>query len=385
MKVLYYTSPPFLDIAIEKINILKSQVELHVLIETTPNDSNRLAIYKLPAKTITAGVHDLIPSEFFQHLEDYFHGCKSANLILHNSKSGLSFSTLMASFRTWRYIKKLRPDIIHFEVASLRSLGLIPFLFDSNKICITIHDPVPHSNENSLKSRLAKLLFLKTPFKRTYFFYSDFSRILFENHNKKDVYPKVVLRMYPYSIYKRFLNKTARQKSHILFFGSINPYKGVINLLKTIPMVLDVFEDEMFIIAGRKKENYLIDETLIDRCRGWVRIIDRYIPNEDLSLLIEKAKFVVCPYLDATQSGVLMTSFAFNTPVIATDVGAFPEYIEQGVTGLIIPVNDPVKLAEAIIMALRNNLYENMSKNLELKNRSNQWVNKVTIQSPRKY
>ena len=38
--------------------------------------------------------------------------------------------------------------------------------------------------------------------------------------------------------------------------------------------------------------------------------------------------FMVCPYTDATQSGVIMSAFAFNKPVIATDVGGLPEMVK---------------------------------------------------------
>ena len=38
----------------------------------------------------------------------------------------------------------------------------------------------------------------------------------------------------------------------------------------------------------------------------------------------------MCPYTDATQSGVVYSSFALNTPVIATNVGGLSEMIDDG-------------------------------------------------------
>jgi glycosyltransferase involved in cell wall biosynthesis len=55
--------------------------------------------------------------------------------------------------------------------------------------------------------------------------------------------------------------------------------------------------------------------------------------------LIQHAKFLVCPYRDASQSGVLMTAMAIGKPVIATNVGAFPEYIQDGYNGLVAEPN----------------------------------------------
>ena len=59
---------------------------------------------------------------------------------------------------------------------------------------------------------------------------------------------------------------------------------------------------------------------------------------------------MVCPYTDATQSGVIMSSFAFNKPVIATNVGGLPEMVKHEHYGIIIPEKDSNTLAENIIM-----------------------------------
>ncbi|HEX3385952.1 MAG TPA: glycosyltransferase, partial [Mucilaginibacter sp.] len=56
----------------------------------------------------------------------------------------------------------------------------------------------------------------------------------------------------------------------------------------------------------------------------------------------------------ASQSGVVMTSFAFGNPVIATDVGALPEAVANGVTGLIVKPNDPDDLYKAICDLFRD-------------------------------
>jgi glycosyltransferase involved in cell wall biosynthesis len=39
---------------------------------------------------------------------------------------------------------------------------------------------------------------------------------------------------------------------------------------------------------------------------------------------------------------------ACAVPVVATTAGAFPEVIDHGVTGLLVPPGDPAALAEAI-------------------------------------
>lgn len=47
---------------------------------------------------------------------------------------------------------------------------------------------------------------------------------------------------------------------------------------------------------------------------------------------------------------VLLESMACGTPVICTHVGAMPEFVEHGVTGFIVPPNDPAALAEKVAL-----------------------------------
>jgi glycosyltransferase involved in cell wall biosynthesis len=77
-----------------------------------------------------------------------------------------------------------------------------------------------------------------------------------------------------------------------------------------------------------------------------------YIPSAQTGRLFEAAQVAVCPYTDASQSGVVLTAYAFGCPVVVTNVGGLPEYVTDGVTGLIVPVGDPEALGNALIRCL---------------------------------
>jgi starch synthase len=51
---------------------------------------------------------------------------------------------------------------------------------------------------------------------------------------------------------------------------------------------------------------------------------------------------------------VMLESMACGTPVVCTDVGGMPEFVEEGVTGFIVPPNDPRALRERINYLLQN-------------------------------
>ena len=92
-------------------------------------------------------------------------------------------------------------------------------------------------------------------------------------------------------------------------------------------------------------------------------IRDRYISNAETAALFREATVVVCPYRDATQSGVVLTAFAFDVPVVASDAGGLPEYVVSGQTGLVVPVGDAPATADAVCRILEARDYRDTLSN----------------------
>ena len=84
----------------------------------------------------------------------------------------------------------------------------------------------------------------------------------------------------------------------------------------------------------------------------YITIKNHYINMEDLATLLVNCSLCVCPYTDATQSGVIMTSFSLGKPVVATNVGGLSECIENKKSGILVPAKNSKALAEAIISLL---------------------------------
>ena len=78
-------------------------------------------------------------------------------------------------------------------------------------------------------------------------------------------------------------------------------------------------------MAGGGKFHFDVSEY---EALDYIGIRNRFIPDDEMVALIKNCAFMVCPYTDATQSGVIMSAFAFNKPVIATDVGGLPEMVK---------------------------------------------------------
>ncbi len=79
-----------------------------------------------------------------------------------------------------------------------------------------------------------------------------------------------------------------------------------------------------------------------------VRLVNRYLSDEEMAVRLRAADAVVLPYRHGTQSGVAMAALACGTPVIATKVGSLPEVIEPGRYGELARPGDVDSLTRAL-------------------------------------
>jgi len=134
----------------------------------------------------------------------------------------------------------------------------------------------------------------------------------------------------------------------LLFFGLVRKYKGLMDLIEAMAHVRN--RDLVCVVAGEfydKKAKY-VSKTQQLKLGDRIRLVDRYVPNEEVELYFAAADVVVLPYRSASQSGVAQIAYRFGRPVIATSVGGLPESIDGGRTGLLVPPADPRALAQAI-------------------------------------
>ncbi len=134
----------------------------------------------------------------------------------------------------------------------------------------------------------------------------------------------------------------------VLFFGLIRPYKGVDVLLEAFRSI----EGAELWVVGRPFGVELSDLAEAARaCRGTVRLVPRFVEDEEVPALFRRADLVVLPHRDAEQSGVLYTALAFGKAILMSDVGGFGEVAARG-AGRLVPPGDSEALADAIVELL---------------------------------
>lgn len=356
-----------MDISLEVINAIKSRVNLHILIEVTPNsrNANIMNLTSLPADKIIVSADELLDQQQLSLFKNYFDGCQSVNFVLFAEKEKSVAAILGVGRAVRKLIRKYNPTVLHFESFSVRTLPLLPLIFGERKIVYSIHDGQLHSGEKNWKDRLARFLFLGLGKRKAFVFYSEFTKNQFLNGRNMAKVQCQKIQIQKYSFWKKLHDRFPSSARYILFFGRISKYKGVPALLDAMSEVWVQFPDVALIIAGRGHVPEVANHSLVIKKDNRIRFVNRHIQNDELAKFISDAMVVVCPYTDASQSGVLWTAFGLDKPVVATNVGAFKEFIRPGFNGFLIEEVSPKSIAKALVGCLTGNKFLELEENLK--------------------
>lgn len=270
-----------------------------------------------------------------------------------------------------RFLNKKDYDLVHLNGYRGSQLFLYAFLKRSIARVWTVHDPILHSGEDKWQTRLAYKSYRYL--KAHYILHNQEQRPLFISLYGLDPERVHFVTFGPQEVFREFKQEQQVVQKHntVLFWGRISPYKGVEYLIEAAKIARKQLPDLKVIIAGQP--NYPFETSLLADDPTFEHIAG-YVPNPRLVKLIEESSLVVCPYTDATQSGVLMTAYAFNKPVLATAVGGIPEVLEEGVTGRLVPPKNAEALARAMVGMLKDpEGLKTMSENIKKLNESGQF------------
>ena len=233
------------------------------------------------------------------------------------------------------FLIKNKFDVIHLTWPANVYEFIIYML--KRKIILTVHDPFPHTGLDTRIVRLRR----KVAFRCVPHFIilnkAQREKFLSFYHLPSSAVIDSRLSCYTYLNMVEQDMTTVPEQKYILFAGKISKYKGVEYLLEAMKKVHDTFPDIKLVVAGGGKYHFDISEYA---ALPYIDIRNRFIPDEELVALMKKTQFIVCPYTDATQSGVIMSSFTFGTPVIATRVGGLPEMLGNGKYGMLVKEKD---------------------------------------------
>lgn len=357
MKIAYISKTPMTDVDFSYLHSAQKLIDITYYLEITPRYLRGAAI-NLKECFLKSGV---FLSEIYPELNRY-KTCINTNKvrIVNTSGKWWVLKAIWTNFKLLRELRKQKYDVIHISWP-LNFYELMLYRLGS-KMVLTVHDPLPHSGMISIPTVLRR--------KFAFYFLNNF---IILNKKQKDSFIRIY-KLQKKNIYESklscysYLQTIAKPDSdfkgkYILYFGQISSYKGLEYLFPAFEKLHKIHPNVTLVVAGSGEYYFDISEY---RDKSYFKILHRFIPDDELAALIRGSEFSVIPYKDATQSGVAMSAFAFNKPVVATNVGGIPEMLGNGEYGLLVPPCDVNALADAMCQMLEAPmLIQNFSDNIK--------------------
>jgi glycosyltransferase involved in cell wall biosynthesis len=266
-----------------------------------------------------------------------------------------------------RIIRQWNPDVVHLLMADNVWTILLRALLRPIPLLTTVHDVRLHSGDIAT-ARVPRVL-VRCLARRS-------SAILVHGEGLRaeasDAFSIELDRIFafphpPLVDYLRIaqagrLKKTSDETFRILFFGRVLQYKGLKYLLEAVPVLARSIRDLKIIIAGAGDDlQQYADFISQNAC---IEVYDGYIPASEVARLFTDADVLVLPYIEASQSGVLMIAMSFGLPVVATEVGEIANTVRSTAMGLLTEPRDAAALAARLVdiasdKALRRRLSSN--------------------------
>jgi glycosyltransferase involved in cell wall biosynthesis len=261
------------------------------------------------------------------------HGAKG-----YANRFGLVMSSMPRLLKLLAHVRKFRPDVLivpmNFALAwpvapLIAQLAGIPLIY-------VVHDARPHPGDyapllqdltqRGLVSRASALVALSS-----YVGENLRGSLLAKRRSMLTVIPlgKHIPR-----------NGTSRTTlepapTRFLFLGRLLAYKGLDLLAEAIEGMAHR-DDWRLTIAGNGRDRDFVIERFAN-----IRQVDlarlEWLLESEIDDLIRSHHVLVCPYLEASQSGVIGEAAAMGMPAIVTPVGGLPEQVRHGALGWVAP------------------------------------------------
>lgn len=136
--------------------------------------------------------------------------------------------------------------------------------------------------------------------------------------------------------------KNGPPTKRFVFLGHVRPCKGIRTILAAAALVEDFQIDVYGPLRFGMREDEFESRANVNLCG----VVDS---NDVVATLANYDALLIPTYCETEgYPGVVFEAYIAGIPVIATDWNALPEIVEDGVSGLIVPVKDESAVAEAM-------------------------------------
>lgn len=291
---------------------------------------------------------------FYRHVDDATAFPKAVRTAV----KGLAH--LVGLVRTFRYLLRMRPDVVHIQWVVLPPVDLVALwlikLF--RPIVLTVHDTVPFNGE---RISLLQNIGFHAPIRLA-------DEVIVHTRSGKSTLlrhgiPEAKINVVPHGPLPLHAlpdpARAARDPNVYTFvlFGELKPYKGIDLLIEAVGRLpSDTRDRARFVIAGRDRMDMNPIHQRI-QALGIEHLIDiraRRQSEQEMANLFEDCDCFVFPYRQIDASGVYFLTKSFNKWMIASRVGIFAEDMDESHQGILFEPESVDALRDALLSAITN-------------------------------
>ncbi|MFH8256745.1 glycosyltransferase family 4 protein [Streptomyces roseolus] len=262
------------------------------------------------------------------------------------SVARLSFGFLSAA-RVRRWLHDGTFDVVHIHEPTSPSLGLLTCWAAQGPIVATFHTSNPRS-----RAMLAAYPILQPALEKisARIAVSEYARRTLVEHLGGDAV--VIPNGVDVDFFAGAEPKAEWQGETLGFIGRIDePRKGLPVLMRALPRILTERPDARLLVAGRGDEEEAV-ATLPPEMRSRVEFLGM-VSDEDKARLLRSVDVYVAPNTGGESFGIILVeALSAGAPVLAADLDAFAQVLDQGAAGELFANEDADALADAAIRLL---------------------------------
>jgi glycosyltransferase involved in cell wall biosynthesis len=252
----------------------------------------------------------------------------------------LSYLTTVFALRS--LLTQIKPDIVHAHYAS--SYGFVASLARISPLYLSVwgsdvyHFPKKPLNKRILSFSLSSATYICST-----------SRAMLEETKK---YTDKHIELIPFGVdTNHFVPNPSQKSSGEFHIGIAKSLKDIYGFPKLIEAFAKLVKEEdcvhlVIIGDGPEKERY---QQMVEK-HGMSQQVTfvGFVPQEELPQLLTELDLFVLPSESESFGVSALEAQACGVPVIVNNVGGLPEVVKHGVTGMIMPNNEPEEIYNAM-------------------------------------
>lgn len=252
-------------------------------------------------------------------------------------------SYLTRSFDAASEVKSFKPDLVHVHYAGGFSLWGLAARFNPMLVSVWGSDVVDLPRKYNYRPVVRKVLSKATHISATSRMLAEVTRELVPGVGDK-------LSVIPFGVeLPNPLEYPPPNPLKLCFIKGTKSVYGPEVLLQAIAKARQSIPDLQLSWAGSvdmtERQKALIRDLQMENC---INVVG-FVPHDNIFKFLSDHHLMIMPSLKEAFGVAVLEASAAGRAAIASNVGGVPEVLVDGKTGLLIPPNDPDRLAEAII------------------------------------